>query len=84
MRNAGADPENIEPWGANGIKYRPEPGGTNYFFSITYKGEQGACAGCAHQAHAPSKYAPAMNIKKFKKSALFLQTYTNIYKTYTK
>ena len=38
---AGADPENIEPGGANIIEYQTEPGAPNNFFCITYKGEQG-------------------------------------------
>ena len=52
-RTTGADPENVEPGGANGKNYQTEPGGANLFFGLTYKGEQGACAGCA-----PSKSAP--------------------------
>ena len=50
MRLPGADPENIEPGGANSINYQPEPGGA--FFCITYKGEQGA------PDAPPSKSAP--------------------------
>ena len=55
QRRSGADPENVEPGGANCINYQSEPGrgGANLFFGLTYKGEQGACAGCA-----PSKSAP--------------------------
>ena len=39
--NTGADPENVEPGGANSINYQTEPGGANLFFSLAYKGEQG-------------------------------------------
>ena len=40
---AGADPENVEPGGANCINYQSEPGrgGANLFFGLTYKGKQG-------------------------------------------
>ena len=38
---SGADPENVEPGGANNINYQTEPGGANLFFGLTYKGEQG-------------------------------------------
>ena len=37
----GADPENIEPGGANSKHYQTEPGGANIFFGPTYKGERG-------------------------------------------
>ena len=40
-RWSGEDPENIEPGGANSIKYQTEPGGANLIFGITYKGEGG-------------------------------------------
>ena len=45
---SGADPENVEPGGANSINYQTEPegGGANSFFGLIYKDEQGACAGC--------------------------------------
>ena len=42
---SGADPENIKTWGRNCINYQAEPGGANLFCCLTYKGEQGACAG---------------------------------------
>ena len=38
---AGADPENIEPGGANSKNYQTEPGAVNLFFGLTYKVEQG-------------------------------------------
>ena len=38
---SGADPENVEPGGANSNNYQTEPGGANLFFGLTYKGEQG-------------------------------------------
>ena len=37
----GADPENVEPGGANSKNHQTEPGGANLFFGLTYKGEQG-------------------------------------------
>ena len=37
----GADPENVEPGGANSKNYRTEPGGANLLFGLIYKGEQG-------------------------------------------
>ena len=38
---AGADPENVKPWGANSINYQTEPRGVNLFCYITYMGEHG-------------------------------------------
>ena len=37
----GADPENVEPGGANSKNYQTEPGGADLFFGLAYKGEQG-------------------------------------------
>ena len=42
IEGPGADPENIEPGGANSIKYQTEPGAADYVLSTRYKGEQGA------------------------------------------
>ena len=41
MVKPGADPENVEPGGANSINYQTEPGGVDLFFGLTYKSEQG-------------------------------------------
>ena len=41
IRCTGADPENVEPGGANSINYQTEQGGATLFFCLTYKGEQG-------------------------------------------
>ena len=60
---AGADPENVEPGGANSINYQTEPGrggGANLFFGLTYKGERGGRAPGA----PPSKSAPELDICK--------------------
>ena len=38
---SGADPENVEPGGANSKNYQTEPGGADLFFGLAYKGEQG-------------------------------------------
>ena len=37
----GADPENVEPGGANSVNYQTEPGGATLFFCLTYKAKQG-------------------------------------------
>ena len=53
----GADPENVEPGGANSINYQTEPeGGANLFFGLIYKDEQGGRAPGA----PPSKSAPVI------------------------
>ena len=39
--------------GRKQLKYQTKPRGANVLFGLIYKGEQGACAGCA-----PSKSAP--------------------------
>ena len=45
MLSTGADPENIEPGGATYKLSGRTGGGRIFIFCITYKGEQGACAG---------------------------------------
>ena len=56
----GADPENVEPGGANSINCQTEQGGATYmyFFVLHIRANRGACAGCA-----PSKSAPTYEIK---------------------
>ena len=41
---SGADPENVEPGGANSKNYQTEPGGAYLCFGLTYKGEHGGRA----------------------------------------
>ena len=49
LKSPGADPENVEPGGANSINYQTEPeGGAQIYFLVLYiRTNRGACAGCA-------------------------------------
>ena len=58
-RTAGADPENVEPGGANCINYQSEPGrGAQIFFLVLHiRANRGRAPGAP-----PSKSAPAQNL----------------------
>ena len=53
----GADPENVEPGGANSINYQTEPGAQIYFLVLHIRPNRGRAPGAP-----PSKSAPAYHL----------------------